>query len=160
LRDAQTKIGGNGWLGYPEANLTGVQLMLVRNTLYALLLSMAFWLPAQANETAAPAGAQYVEMKPAFVGTIGPGPRIQYMKVDVALRANDPTAVERIQYHDPLIRNTLVALFGRQTPEGLATLEGKEQLKVEALEAVQAVLEEEEGKPLVDDLLFTNLVTQ
>ncbi|PCC99349.1 flagellar basal body-associated FliL family protein [Halopseudomonas pelagia] len=134
--------------------------MRLRTTLYALLLSAVVALPAQANEEAAPAGPQYVEMKPSFVGTIGPGPRIQYMKVDVALRANDPTAVERIQYHDPLIRNALVSLFGRQTPEELATLEGKEQLKQQALEAVRAVLEEEEGKPLVDDLLFTNLVTQ
>ncbi|WP_022963622.1 flagellar basal body-associated FliL family protein [Halopseudomonas pelagia] len=134
--------------------------MSLRNTLYVLLLSMAVWLPVQASEKAAAPGAQYVELSPSFVGTIGPGPRIQYMKVDVALRANDPTAVERIQYHDPLIRNSLVSLFGRQTPEGLATLEGKEQLKKQALEAVRAVLEEEEGKPLVDDLLFTNLVTQ
>lgn len=132
--------------------------MLVKNTLYALLLCMAVWLPAQAQE--ATPGTQYVQLSPSFVGTLGPGPRIQYLKVDVALRANDPTAVERIQYHDPLIRNALVSLFGRQTPQGLATLEGKEQLKLEALEAVRAVLEEEEGQPLVDDLLFTNLVSQ
>lgn len=131
-----------------------------RTILYTLLLLLACALPVQAQENAAAPTAQYVEMNPSFVGTIGPGPRIQYMKVDVALRANDPTAVERIQYHDPLIRNALVSLFGRQTPEGLASLEGKEQLKVEALETVRAVLEEEEGRPLVDDLLFTNLVTQ
>ena len=30
----------------------------------------------------------------------------------------------------------------------------------EALAAVRTVLEEEEGEPLVDDLLFTNLITQ
>lgn len=134
--------------------------MPLRITLRALLLSMAFALPLQAQEAASAPAAQYVELRPSFVGTIGPGPRIQYMKVDVALRANDPGAVERIQYHDPLIRNALVSLFGRQTAEGLATLEGKERLKVEALEKVRSVLEEEEGKPLVDDLLFTNLVTQ
>lgn len=132
--------------------------MALKNTLYALLLCTAACLPAQAQETTP--GTQYVQLSPSFVGTIGPGPRIQYMKVDVALRANDPTAVERIEYHDPLIRNALVALFGRQTPEGLATLEGKELLKIKALEAVRSVLEEEEGQPLVDDLLFTNLVTQ
>lgn len=134
--------------------------MPLRTTLYALVLFVAAALPAQAQDEAAAPAAQYVELSPSFVGTIGPGPRIQYMKADVALRANDPTAVERIQYHDPLIRNALVSLFGRQTPEGLATLEGKEQLKAEALETVRAVLEEEEGRPLVDDLLFTNLVTQ
>ena len=125
-----------------------------------LALSLVTFMPAQANESAAPAGPQYVELKPSFIGTIGPGPRIQYMKADVALRANDPAAVARIQYHDPLIRNTLVSLFGRQTPEQLASLEGKEQLRADALDAVRGALEAEEGKPLVDDLLFTNLVTQ
>ncbi|GGC96026.1 flagellar basal body-associated FliL family protein [Halopseudomonas salina] len=124
-----------------------------------LLLSLFAALPAKAQDTPV-AAAQYVELKPSFVGTVGPGPKIQYMKVDVALRANDPTAVPRIEYHDPLIRNALVSLFAHETLESVATLEGKEALRSKALAAVREVLEEEEGTPLVDDLLFTNLVTQ
>ena len=80
-----------------------------------LLLSLAV-LPIQAEEGAPAAGVQYVELKPAFVGTVGPGPKIQYMKIDVALRANDGTAVPRIEYHDPLIRNALVSLFAHEDP--------------------------------------------
>ncbi|MBL4612087.1 flagellar basal body-associated FliL family protein [Halopseudomonas sp.] len=131
-------------------------------TLFALplLLSLFAVSPVQAEDAPAAPSAQYVELSPSFVGTVGPGPKIQYMKVDVALRANDPAAVPRIEYHDPLIRNTLVSLFGHETLESVATLEGKEALRAKALAAVQEVLEEEEGKPLVDDLLFTNLVTQ
>ncbi|UAW98225.1 flagellar basal body-associated protein FliL [Halopseudomonas nanhaiensis] len=127
--------------------------------LFALLCLVALSTPLKAEEpvTAEP---QYVELKPAFVGTIGPGPKIQYLKVDVALRVNQPAAVAKVQYHDPLIRNALVGLFARQSREALATLEGKEQLRAEALAAVRTVLEEEEGEPLVDDLLFTNLITQ
>lgn len=132
--------------------------MLSRFALFALLVSLSTSLLA---ETPAPAaGTQYIELTPSFVGTIGPGPRIQYLKADVALRANDPAAVARIQYHDPLIRNALVTLFGKQTADGLASLEGKEALRADALAAVRSVLEEEEGAPLVDDLLFTNLITQ
>lgn len=125
--------------------------------LAALLLPFA----AIAAEEAAPAGATaYVELKPSFVGTIGTGPRIQYLKADVALRTEDPAAVSRIEYHNPLIRNALVTLFARQTTEDLASMESKEALRATALEAVQAVLTEEEGAPLVDDLLFTNLIVQ
>ncbi|SDT03795.1 flagellar FliL protein [Halopseudomonas xinjiangensis] len=127
--------------------------------LLALLCLAVMSTPLQAQEPAA-AEPQYVELKPAFVGTIGPGPKIQYLKVDVALRVNDPAAVDKVKYHDPLIRNALVGLFARQSREALATLEGKEQLRAEALTAVRTVLEEEEGQPLVDDLLFTNLITQ
>lgn len=128
------------------------------HSLFALLC--LFWAsaPLMAEEPAAE--PQYIELKPAFVGTIGPGPKIQYLKVDVALRVNEPTAVDKVEYHDPLIRNALVGLFARQSGEALATLEGKEQLRAEALAAVRSVLEQEEGQPLVDDLLFTNLITQ
>lgn len=132
-----------------------------RNPLTTLLLALTLIAtPVLAEEEAAAPTAQYVELKPAFVGTLGAGPRIQYLKADVALRTDDPAAVERIHYHDALIRNTLVFLFSEQLPENLSTLEGKEALRANALAAVQKVLEEEEGDPLVDDLLFTNLIVQ
>ena len=78
----------------------------------------------------------------------------------MALRTEDQAAVSKIEYHDPLIRNALVTLFARQTAEDLASMESKEALRASALAAVQAVLTEEEGAPLIDDLLFTNLIVQ
>lgn len=124
----------------------------------ALLLGSLLSLPALAQT---PPSAQYHELTPSFVGVLaGESARIQYLKADVALRINDPAALARVQYHDPLIRNELVSLFGQQTRESLETLEGKEALRAAALERVRAVLESEEGEPLVDDLLFTNLITQ
>ena len=131
----------------------------LQKALLAVALAFSVVLFAQAA-TETPAASPYVDLKPSFIGTIGPGPRLQYLKVDVALRAADTVAVSRIEYHNPLIRSTLVTLFARQTSEDLAGLEGKEQLRSEALEAVQQVLEEEEGRPLVTDLLFTNLIVQ
>lgn len=128
--------------------------------LAALLLSALLPVAHAEEEEAPPPQAQYVELKPSFVGTLGSGPRIQYLKADVALRTDDPTAVEKLHYHDALIRNALVFLFSAQLPENLSTLEGKETLRADALAAVQQVLEEEEGDPLVDDLLFTNLIVQ
>lgn len=126
----------------------------LHSLLFALLM-LPLALQAQSS-----GDAHYIELKPSFVGTVGPGPRIQYLKVDVALRAEDAAAVARIQHHDPLIRNALVGLFAKQTPESLAGLDGKEQLRADALARVREVLEEEEGQPLVADLLFTNLITQ
>ena len=126
----------------------------------ALLLSALLPAAHAEEEEAPPPQAQYVELKPSFVGTLGSGPRIQYLKADVALRTDDPAAVEQLTYHDPLIRNALVFLFSAQLPENLSTLESKETLRADALAAVQQVLEEEAGDPLVDDLLFTNLIVQ
>lgn len=128
--------------------------MRLRTLAPILLLLAGLQLPGTAS------AVEYVELAPSFVGTIGPGPRIQYLRVDVALRASSAEAVSRIEHHDPLIRNTLVSLFARQTAEDLASMQGKEALRSEALEQVRAVLEAEEGQALVSDLLFTNLLTQ
>ena len=51
-------------------------------------------------------------------------------------------------------------LMARQTDETLSTMQGKEQIRLDALAAVQKVLQEEEGKPLVADVLFNNLISQ
>jgi len=51
-------------------------------------------------------------------------------------------------------------LFSEQTDETLGSVEAKELLRQEALKQVREVLEQEEGKPLVDDLLFNNLIIQ
>jgi flagellar FliL protein len=39
-------------------------------------------------------------------------------------------------------------------------MQGKEQIRQDALASVQKVLQEEEGKPIVTDLLFNNLIIQ
>ena len=134
--------------------------MHLKALLAALLLSALLPAAHAEEEEAPPPQAQYVELKPSFVGTLGSGPRIQYLKADVALRTDDPAAVEKLHYHDALIRNALVFLFSAQLPENLSTLEGKETLRADALAAVQQVMEEEEGDALVNDLLFTNLIVQ
>lgn len=127
----------------------------MRSLFLTLALILSLPLPAQASDP------QYVELSPSFIGTLtDSGPRIRYLKVDVALRTNDPAAVARIQYHDPLIRNALVSLFSRQSQDSLSGLEAREALRLEALAVVRQTLEEEEGQALVDDLLFTNLITQ
>ena len=110
-------------------------------------------------EAAKPAAA-YVTLFPALVGNFGPGPRLQYYKADIALRVSGSEAETKVAYHEPLIRNQLIELFSQQTQESLATLEAKEALRQEALRLTRQVLEQEEGQPLVEDLLFNNLIVQ
>ncbi len=119
--------------------------------------------PAWASEASAPEGApkvSYINLFPALVGNYGEGPKLRYFKADVALQVKDPEAAKKVEYHQPLIRNQLVALFSQQTDATLGSVETKEQLRQEALKQVQGVLQQEEGAPLVDDLLFNNLIVQ
>jgi flagellar FliL protein len=60
----------------------------------------------------------------------------------------------------PYIRHTLVMLLTRSSDESMTSMEGKEMLRQDALAAVQAVLEAEEGQHFITDLLFSSFVVQ
>ncbi|MDH4563081.1 flagellar basal body-associated protein FliL [Pseudomonas sp. BN411] len=131
--------------------------------LTAMLLALTLPLLAMAEEETKEGEAPkvaYIDLVPSLVGNYGPGPRLKYYKADISLRVTGPEAEEKVTRHEPLIRNQLVMLFSQQTDETLNSSDSKEKLRQEALKQVQQVLHSEEGAPLVDDLLFNNLIIQ
>src|SRR5690625_2358505 len=86
--------------------------------------------------------------------------RQRYLQVQVTLMLRDNAAVQSIELHQPSIRNTLVGLFSGQVFEDLQTPEGRELLRQDALRGVQSVLEQEIGRPVVEQVLFTHFVMQ
>jgi len=130
-----------------------------------ILMVLALLLPAAAMAEEAKEGAPkvaYISLSPPFVGNyaLDGGPRLRVYKADVALRVTGDEAAKAVKHHEPLIRNQLVALFTQQTVDSMSNVESKEHLRQEALKQVQQVLEAEEGKPIVEDLLFNNLIVQ
>ncbi len=130
-----------------------------------ILMVLALMLPIAAMAEEAKEGepkVSYISLSPPFVGNyaLDGGPKLRVFKADVALRVNSDAAAAAVKHHEPLIRNQLVALFTQQNLESMSNVESKEKLRQEALKQVQQVLESEEGKPMVDDLLFNNLIVQ
>jgi flagellar FliL protein len=111
-------------------------------------------------EEGAPPAVAYISLVPALVGNFGSGPKLKFYKADIALRVSGAAAEAAVKHHEPLIRNQLVMLFSQQTEAGIGATGGKETLRQEALKQVQDVITQEEGLPLVDDLLFNNLIIQ
>lgn len=108
-----------------------------------------------------PAPAQYLPMSPPFVVNLDEtpmGPR--YLQVEVQLVTRDPVATQELTRHEPALRARLLMLFAQQTYDGVATREGKEALREQALAEVQALMTEETGAPQAESLLFTSFVTQ
>lgn len=128
-----------------------------------VLLAFSFsWTTVYAQEEEAPvanAPSAYVSLMPALVGNYGAGTKLKYYKADIALRVKAEN-VAKVEYHEPLIRDTLIQLFAQQTDEAMSSNEGKEAMRQAALLQVQNALKEEEGEILVDDLLFNNLIVQ
>lgn len=131
-----------------------------------IMLLLALSLPVaalaeEAKEGEAPK-VSYITLNPPFVGNYGLDgtPKLKVYKADVALRVTGEEASKLVKANEPLIRNQLVALFTQQTSDAMASIEGKEKLRQEALKQTQQVMNDETGKPVVEDLLFNNLIIQ
>ncbi|MGS2718590.1 flagellar basal body-associated FliL family protein [Eionea flava] len=102
----------------------------------------------------------YVPVKPAFVVNYGGEGKLQYMKVEISLRVADVSAANAVRHHMPLVRDSLVTLFSRQTNENIDMPDGRERLRLDALKIVQQVVEEEDGEQGVINLYFSHFVVQ
>ncbi|TXI31440.1 MAG: flagellar basal body-associated protein FliL [Aquipseudomonas alcaligenes] len=128
--------------------------------LFALLLPCVALASGGGEEENAAPKVAYYSLVPALVGNFGAGPKLKFYKADIALRVTGTEAEEKVEHHEPLIRNQLVMLFSQQSAASMADEAAKEKLRQEALKQVQDVLTQEEGKPIVEDLLFNNLIIQ
>ena len=130
-----------------------------------MLLALSMPTMALANEEPKEGEAPkvaYVSLTPPFVGNyaLDGGPKLRVYKADIALRVTGPEAQAAVKRNDPLIRNQLVALFTQQTVDTMSSAEAKEKIRQEALKQVQQVMNDEEGKPIVEDLLFNYFIVQ
>lgn len=130
-----------------------------------IVLMLALSLPMVAVAEEAQEGAakvSYITLSPPFVGNYGldGSSKLKIYKADISLRVSGAEAAKAVKANDPLIRNQLVGLFTQQTSESLGSVEAKEKLRQEALKQIRQVMTDETGKPMIDDLLFNNLIVQ
>jgi flagellar FliL protein len=119
--------------------------------------------PHQAPQAeAAPHGPPvYVALDPPFVVNFEAQQLVRFLQVTVQLMSRDTPTVELLHANDPAIRNDLLLLFGNQRYEVIATREGKENLRKQALDVARHVVEQAGGKPdRVEAVYFTSFVMQ
>lgn len=104
--------------------------------------------------------ARYVDLTPALVANFGGPGKLKFLRADLSLRVDSQEAMRAVAYHLPALRHALIMLLSNQTGETLSSAQGKEQLRLEALELAQKVIEEEEGQKFIVDLLFTGFFVQ
>tara|TARA_R110000868_G_scaffold4192_8_gene26122 strand:- start:10110 stop:10622 length:513 start_codon:yes stop_codon:yes gene_type:complete len=145
--------------------------ILIGVGLLALLLSAGgvayFLLSGDDQEEVAQAPAEpvkqmalYQALEPPFVVNYSDNGRQRYMQVSVVLMGRSAEGMAKLNQHLPLIRNQLVLLFGSEEFAALLSPEGKEALRERAGLAVKALLEKEVGDPVIESVLFTNMVLQ
>jgi flagellar FliL protein len=112
------------------------------------------------EEPAQKAPAIYYDFQPAFVVAFDVNGRQRMLQVSVSAMTREQDAIEGMDIHLPLIKSRLIMLFSGADYNGLKTPEGREALRVSALDTIQDVLQNEIGKPGIEQVFFTGFVMQ
>ena len=86
-------------------------------------------------------GVNYLPIKPALVVNYGGPGKVKYIKAEISLRVEDAERAEEVTHHMPLVRDTLIMLISSVTDEQMASGEGKEKMRRDALARLNEVLE-------------------
>lgn len=103
----------------------------------------------------------FLAMDPPFVVNFQSEQAVRFLQITAQVMTRDPKSLEELKVADPIIRNDLLLLFGNQKYDTVSTLEGKEQLRQQALEAVRKVIDANGGEPKnIEAVYFTSFVMQ
>jgi flagellar FliL protein len=84
----------------------------------------------------------------------------RYLQMSVQVMARDQAVIDAVKTHAPAIRNNFLFIIGNRDYAGLATVEGKENLRADMLEEARAILQRNTGDPGVEEIYFTSFVMQ
>lgn len=102
----------------------------------------------------------YVELGDPFVVNFVEGVQIRYLQVKIEAMTRDAVVAEAVKTHLPQIRNNLVMMFSNLDYGSLASAEGKQKIRDQALVEIQNILKEETGNTGVESVYFTSFVMQ
>ena len=132
----------------------------VRSVRAVLWLAFSLQFPGFATLSQAqniPEDSAYFTFKP-FITNFD-GDSLGMIKVDASLRI-DATLESAVARHLPAIRHEIIMLLNRQQDEILSTVDGREQIRLEAIDVIRRIIRTEEGRKGVNDLLFTAFLTE
>jgi len=115
-----------------------------------------------------PAAPQPEEIKPTFYHEFKPEIVInfpgdghpRYMQLSLTAVTHDESVLPALELHEPAIRNDLLMRFSGLEATPLASRDGKENMRMQALEAVRQIMAQRHGSDAVEDVYFTRFVMQ
>jgi flagellar FliL protein len=117
--------------------------------------------PKEVKEKGPKGPAIYVTLEPPFVVNFAAGKPAKFLQISMEIMTRDQGTAQILKDNNPLLRNDLLALFGGQDYDAVASTDGREMLRTKALDATRAVVKKEGGKGIeVEAVYFTSLVMQ
>ncbi|MFD1215484.1 flagellar basal body-associated protein FliL [Microbulbifer celer] len=136
---------------------------LVATNLYLLLREDRSAATENAEQAKNPERAKdpiFVRVDPFTVNLQGDRFANRLLYVGLSLQVGNRETQDFLREHMPQVRSRLLILHSSQTPESLATLEGKQSLVRGILAALAEPMANQQPELLIDDVLFTEFIVQ
>lgn len=128
----------------------------LKHTLCSALMLLTLCLPVAASAQSKDADYVYFGFEPDIITNyISSGKKLGFVRVTVEVMIDGPSNLEQVEHHSPLLRASLVEIFGNQTEEQIKSLAGRETIRKLCFDTVNELLKKETGQPLAKELIFT-----
>ncbi len=118
-------------------------------------------MPTLANQDATVPQLAYFTLEPDLTTNFyTKGDKLGYIQVRIDIMVANQSDLPLIEKHQPLIRDAIIEMLGKQTEETIKSLAGREDLRKTLVQELNAILLPETGKTLIADLLFTKYLYQ
>jgi flagellar FliL protein len=88
------------------------------------------------------------------------GDQLGYIQVHIDIMVADSKDVSVVEKNQPLIRDAIIELLGKQTEDKIKSLAGREDIRKTLVKQINDLLLAETGRTIVADLLFTKYMYQ
>ncbi|WP_028116449.1 flagellar basal body-associated protein FliL [Ferrimonas senticii] len=121
-----------------------------------LLLLLASYSSAAAQPAEANSNIGYYGLEPEIVTNyITNTNNLGFIRVGVELMLHNADDMALVEQHQPLIRAHLIEILGQQPADLIKSLSGREEIRRRCFEQISQALQQETGKELLMNLLFT-----
>jgi flagellar FliL protein len=130
------------------------------NKLFKMIALVVLALPA--TYTSAQPDVAYYGLEPDIVTNyLSTGAKnLGYVRVTVELLLEDIDDIEIAEHHSPLLRSTIIEIFGRQPEDKIKSLTGREDIRRMCLDTLRELMKKEASSEMIKDVIFTKYLYQ
>ena len=88
------------------------------------------------------------------------GKKLGYVQVRIDIMVMSQQDLTIVEHHQPLIRDAVIELLGKQAEDTIKSLAGREDLRKTLVTKINQTLLPETGRNVISDLLFTKYLYQ
>lgn len=124
--------------------------------------SLVAWGAEESKKDGPPPEVHYYDLDPNIITNYQKpaSRRLGFITIDVQFQVNSEQNLDLLEHHKPLVEATLIDVINSFDEELIKSLERRDEIREKIRERLAAVLKEETGKEIVQNVLFTKFIFQ